>query len=98
MVHFCVVVFVCLCASVWLQWCLFLQERVVTEIYSLAMTERNQQALCQVGRKEGKGGREVGGRSGGREGRWERWEGGEVGGKGGRGGGKENGGRGKVES
>ena len=31
-----------------LQWCLFLQERVVTEIFSMAMTERNQQALCQV--------------------------------------------------
>ena len=31
-----------------LQWCIFLQERVVAEIYSVAMTERNQQALCQV--------------------------------------------------
>ena len=30
------------------QWCMFLQERVVAEIYTLAMTERNQQALCQV--------------------------------------------------
>jgi hypothetical protein len=30
------------------KWCVFLQERVVTEIFSMAMTERNQQALCQV--------------------------------------------------
>ena len=30
------------------QWSIFLQERVVSEIYSMALSERNQQALCQV--------------------------------------------------
>ena len=43
------------CCCVHLQWCLFLQERIVTEIYSLAMTERNQQALCQVRGRRGEG-------------------------------------------
>ncbi len=30
------------------QWCVFLQERVVSEIFYIAMSERNQQVLCQV--------------------------------------------------
>ena len=30
------------------QWSIFLQERVVSEIYSMALSERNQQVLCQV--------------------------------------------------
>ena len=36
------------CAYLHTQWSIFLQERVVSEIYSMALSERNQQALCQV--------------------------------------------------
>ena len=33
---------------VFLQWCLYLQDSVVREIYNIAGSERNQQSLCQV--------------------------------------------------
>lgn len=29
-------------------WCIYLQERVATEIYRLSMLSQNQQSLCQV--------------------------------------------------
>ena len=31
------------------QWCLYLQDCVVREIYNIAGSERNQQTLCQCG-------------------------------------------------
>ena len=34
--------------SVFFQWCLYLQDRVLREIYLIAGPERNQQCLCQV--------------------------------------------------
>lgn len=47
-VHVHIVLLFLLFCFIFLQWCLYLQDCVVRQVYNIAGSERNQQSLCQV--------------------------------------------------
>lgn len=47
-VHIIHVLLFLLFCFIFLQWCLYLQDCVVRQVYNIAGSERNQQSLCQV--------------------------------------------------